>query len=249
MGVSAAELVTDRPDRTESSVVVPAGTVQLEAGWARTEDREAGAEAVLTEVPATLVRIGMHPRWELRIGWAGLVSEVVRTAGASRSEVDGTGDGELGAKIHLLPEAGWRPEMALLVATTLPIGDDKLSGDAFDPSLRLSCAHTLSDRVGLGYNLGIAWSTEGVAPERHRLSDLLYTVAVGFELSERWGAFTELFGEVAGSGATSPRHSVDGGVTYLLRPRVQLDLAAGLGLSEAAADWFVGAGLSIRGPR
>ena len=44
-------------------------------------------------------------------------------------------------------------------------------------------------------------------------------------------------------------HSFDAGLTYLLNPRLQLDLSAGVGLSGAAPDWFVGTGVAFRVPR
>jgi len=43
-----------------------------------------------------------------------------------------------------------------------------------------------------------------------------------------------------------PQHYFDGGLTYLISSDVQWDLRAGLGLNDAADDFFVGTGLSIR---
>lgn len=249
VGAHAQELVTDRPDQTESSVVVPAGTVQIESGWLHSEDGEASVDLEADELPGTLARIGLAERLELRLGWAGYVSQDTSGPGGAGGEVDGAADGELGAKVYLWEEKGSRPEAALLVGTSLPVGDDELTSDAFDPSFRLSLSHTLSERVGLGYNVGVAWATREVGGDRSRLSDYLYTVALGFALSERLGAFTELFGEVAGSSPDDARHSFDGGFTYLLGDRLQLDVAGGVGLSSAATDWFVGAGVSVRWPR
>ncbi len=42
--------------------------------------------------------------------------------------------------------------------------------------------------------------------------------------------------------------ALDGGVTYLLKPNVQLDLYVGAGISDAAPDWLAGAGVSFRLP-
>ena len=63
---------------------------------------------------------------------------------------------------------------------------------------------------------------------------------------ERWGAYVELFGEIPANATGRPRNSFDAGVTYLLHPKLQLDTAAGFGLSEDADDWFVGIGVSVR---
>ncbi len=244
----AAELVTDRPDQTESSLVVPRGSYQLELGWTVTRDEEAGVRVESHEVPGTLLRVGLSDRIELRIGWTGLVASEIRF-GSFKASDDGIGDGELGAKIHLAEERGGRPEIALLLSTSVPIGDDAYTTDRFDPALRLALAHTLSERVSLGYNLGLAFeSSLGEDGERDTLSNAFYTVALGLALSDRWGAFVELYGDLPASASGGPANSFDGGFTYLLRDNLQLDLAGGAGLSDAAGDWFVGLGLSVRFP-
>jgi len=40
---SEPELVTDRPDQMESSVVVPPRYVQIETGWSLSQDKEEGS--------------------------------------------------------------------------------------------------------------------------------------------------------------------------------------------------------------
>ncbi len=253
----AAELVTDRPDQTESSLVVPRGSYQLELGWTFIHDQEDGVRLEVHEVPGTLLRVGLSDKVELRIGWTGLIDAEASRAGGAPSNAlgrfeandDGAGDGELGAKIHLVEERGGRPEIALLVSTSVPIGDDGFTSDRFDPALRLALAHTLSERVSLGYNLGFAFeSGVGDDGDRDTLSYAFYTVALGLALSDRWGAFVELYGDVPASASGGPANAFDGGLTYLVRDGLQLDLAGGVGLSDAAEDWFVGLGLSVRWP-
>lgn len=243
------ELVTDRPDQTESSVVVPRGFYQLEVGWLFTRDDEAGERTEVQEIPSSLLRVGLSRSVELRIGWSGWSDAETRT-GSFEDSVDGIGDAELGVKIHLAEERGSRPETAVLLSSSVPVGDDPFTSDRFDPALRLAFAHTLSERVGLGYNLGVSWATElGGDGDRDTLSSAFYTVALGVALTERWSAFCELFGDVPASAPGGPANAFDAGLTYLIRDNVQLDLAAGVGLSEAADDSFVGLGLSIRWPR
>ena len=217
----AADLVTDRPDQTESSLVVPRGSYQLEVGWTFTRDDEDSVRFESHEVPGSLLRVGLSDKIELRIGWTGFVDSELRFGGFKASD-DGIGDGELGAKIHLAEERGGRPEIALLVSTSVPIGDDAYTTDRFDPALRLALAHTLSERVSLGYNFGLAFeSGVGDDGDRDTLSNAFYTVALGFALSDRWGAFVELYGDVPASASGGPANAFDGGFTYLLRDNVQ----------------------------
>ena len=92
----APELVTDRPDRTESATVVPRGLLQVETGYLFARDGGVDGHAA----PGTLLRIGFGGRTEIRLGHAGLLG------GEGRR---GAGDSELGAKVNLIPQAdGWR---------------------------------------------------------------------------------------------------------------------------------------------
>lgn len=246
------ELVTDRPDRTESAAVVAPGYVQVETGVLLTRDEGGGAEVEGVEGPGTLVRIGLGGRTELRLGWGGWVREEVDGAGprGGTITVDGAADAEVGAKVRLRNEAGRLPEAALLVGVSVPVGDEELTSDRYDPSILLSLAHTLSERLALGYNAGVAWSSApGETGATETSSHLVYSAALGLGLGERLGAFAELFGEEPIDAPGSSAVSLDGGFTYLLRPNLQLDLFAGAGLTDDAPDWFAGAGVSFRLPR
>jgi len=245
--VAGDEIVTDRPDQTESSVVVPPGYVQVEMGWTFTQDVE-DERIDRHELPGTLVRIGVYERLELRLGWSGYVDERVQ-AGGDSDRNEGVGDGEVGTKIYLWPERGLRPEAAVLGGISLPFGADNLTSERVDPNVRASLSHEISDRLSLGYNLGWEWETEEDEDgDRHTGSSFIYTVATGLALTERLGTFVEFFGTIPLSTEGSPAHSFNGGFTYLLADNVQLDTAAGVGLSDDAEDWFVGAGVSVRWP-
>ena len=226
-------MVTDRPDQTESATVVPRGLLQVETGYLFARDGDVDGYAV----PGTLFRIGLGGRLELRIGHAGIVG------GAGRH---GAGDSELGAKINLIGRAdGWRPELAILGGLSLPTGDHGFSSDAVDPLLLVAFAHDLLPRLSLGYNVGAAW--ESSADQSDRDAFLVYSLVFGVRLTDRLGAFLELFGDRQTTGTTS--ESVDGGLTFLLTDIVQVDVSVGSGLWGPTDDVFVGAGLSFRLPR
>lgn len=242
------ELITDRPDQTESPNVVPRGYAQLEVGFTKTREEDAGVRVDSVAGPGSLLRIGLTDRIELRLDWVGLVDEEVRGASFSADE-DGVGDGGIGAKFALRTGEPDGPEIALLATASLPTGDDTFSSDRVDPAMRLCVAHSLGDRVSLGYNIGAEWATEaGNDLELDTLSSGIYTVALGIGLNDKVATFVELFGSVPASAGGSPAHSLDGGITYLLRDNLQLDVAGGIGLSDAADDWFAGIGVSWRFP-
>lgn len=244
-----AELVTDRPDQTESAETVDPGHVQVEMGWLRVEDKQDGIRSETEEAPGTLVRVGLVPDLELRLGWSGWISQSVDIR-TRRVSADGAGDAELGLKWVLAREKPGRPQVALLAASSVPVGENGFSSERYDPSVRLLLAHTLSERASLGYNAGVEWASEP-APGGgfERTSTAIYTAALGLSLSEKLGLFVELFGELPGQAGARDAHSFDAGLTLLATERLQLDLAAGVGLNDAAPDSFLGLGFSWRYPR
>jgi hypothetical protein len=252
-GVAAQEspeLVTDRPDQTESAVVVPEDTFQIELGATFSREETAAVRLDALEVPGTLLRWGVSPRWELRLAWPGWIETESRFAGGASGRESGLGDPEIGTKISLLSAAaGGAFDLALLAHVSLPVGDELLGSPRADPSIRLNGAHDLAEGVGIGWNVGYETHSFEDARGEHTLGRFLYTVAAGFDLSPRLALFVELFGDLPGSDVDPAAHSFDAGITWLVTPRVQLDLSGGVGLDGPAPDWFVGTGVSLRVPR
>ncbi len=70
---------------------------------------------------------------------------------------------------------------------------------------------------------------------------------IGYSLTDNLGAYTEWFAFVPHSADTAlTQHFANGGLTYLISDDVQFDIRAGYGLNDAAPDYFLGTGLSIR---
>ena len=242
-------LVTDRPDQTESASIVPSGHIQVELGVAyafedlgnlgsisgRT-DVNPGEEIVLS-LPALLVRVGVSETFELRLG--GEFSDVKRDRSDYTEDFSGVGGLVLGGKAKVLDETGVIPQTALLVHLTLPYGNDKLSPERVTSDMRLSMAHTLSEDFGIGYNIGV---------ESDAVGQLfgLYTLAVGTSISDQFGTFVELYGNAPWEDDAA--HAFDAGFTWLLSDNIQLDISAGIGLTDAAVDNLLSTGVSVRFP-
>ncbi len=233
------EMVTDRPDQTESTATVPKGMVQVDTGLVSTDT---GVSTVL-EIPGTLVRIGVHEKLELRVGTAGWIRD-------DDLDIGGFGDSELGFKLRLCDEAGWMPDTAVLAGISAPTGNDDFTTDEWDPSIRFAAAHTINELISFGWNVAAEWSSSlNSSGETATLAVMPYSGAFGFGLSGRLGCFAELFGEVPVNAEDGPTHMADAGITYLVMNNFQLDLAAGAGLNDNADDWFVLGGITYRLPR
>jgi len=235
-------LVTDRPDFTESSVTVGRGVLQVEMGYTFTEDESAGVGTRSHSYPETLFRYGVLAEWlELRVGW-NYANETA--AGATDS---GSEDIYLGFKIALTPQCDWLPEMAILPQATVPTGADPFSADEFLPGLNWVYSWELTDSLSTAGSTQFNRAIDDVTGEAY--TEWAQSWAVAASLTEDLGTYAEWYAFFPHSADTAkPEHYLNGGFTYLLSNNVQWDIRAGVGLNEAADDYFVGTGLSVRFP-
>ena len=227
-----AELVTDRPDFTESGVVVPMGSFQVEGGltW------ESSAGSVRTASgPELLVRWGLMRRLELRFG---LPDYVGVWNGQTES---GLGDPSIGTKLQLgrIGE-GW--DLATVFTMSVPTGKAGFSSDGWDPCVIL----TTGGGIGGSWSLGSQLSGELVTNMGDREFIWGGTLVLGTSIGSQGttGTFFEVAATVPEEGTAAV--SVHHGYTHLVTRTLQLDLHGGFGLTESAPDLFIGAGMTIR---
>ena len=233
------ELITDRPDQTESAAIVPLGKLQIEAGVVIGIDEMDSTSASELSLPTFLFRIGLTETFELRIGGE-YNQQKIEVSDRTVFDTSGFGNVVLGAKAKIADESGIFPAMAVLTHFVLPFGDLAPERIAFG-DIRFSASHSLTNSLGLGYNFGLQTDDENPAVLRG-----LYTVALGAGLSEKLGSFVEFYGDAPWEDDAS--HSFDAGFTFLFSDDAQADLSAGFGLSEAAQDYFISTGISVRVP-
>jgi hypothetical protein len=230
----SSELETDRPDQTESTGTIARGQYQIETGVLWSENDISNVNITKTEILGTLVRMGLTERIELRVGFDGFISRKVEGSTGFGIRDEGFGDSALGAKIRLSDPQADRPQMALLIESSIPTGESDLTSDSFEPSVRLAVSQDLNNRVALGGNIGIADESEDTV--------FFYTMVAGYDVNSTNGAFLELFGN------SEDEHSIDTGWTHLVSPTTQWDLAVGIGITDEAPDWFAGMGITVRFP-
>lgn len=223
------DLVTDRPDFTESAVVVPLGHIQVESGltWKNGDD---GTDVI--SGPEILVRWTVVRRFELRFGLPDFV-DVADSGGPS-----GFGDGSVGAKVQFGPAAsGW--DLAAIATLSLPTGEDELTSDAVDPEFILVASRDLNKSL----SVGVQFTAAGPTNNDDRDFEWGGTLVFGKSINQRWGGFAELAAIVPESG-TAPILAHHG-YTYQPRSNLQIDVHGGIGLSSSAPDFFVGGGFSV----
>lgn len=234
---SKPEIVTDRPDQTEAPSLVPAGGLQVETGFIYEKDQNAGITTTNYTYNTTLIKYGVNEHFELRF-ISEYLGEHVRLSETQKSSVKGFSPLALGVKIKLAEENGFWPQAAIIGHINLKSGSEAFAPSYTAVDFRFTLAHTLSDRFSLSYNLGAEW--DGEAPG----ATLLYTLSLGYVLTDRAGLFVESYSFFPEEGKADNRF--DAGFTYKFTPVVQWDISSGFGLSESAPDYFVSTGLSFR---
>ena len=236
------DMSTDRPDATESPFTVDVGHVQLEMDVvSHARDREKGIETEETNFGVINLRFGVSPRTELGVFLTSLTRTKVAVDGAISQIRKGFGDVILRAKVNAWGNDGGGSAGGMILDLTLPTAADGLGSDRVQGSLFLPVNFDLPAGWTLGAMTGIDLRRdEGESGYRNAL---ISTATVGHDLTERIGVFFELTSE-AGDG----RHvaTFNMGLTFRIDPNLQFDAGANLGISAAAADSEIFAGLSRR---
>ena len=228
------EMVTDRPDFTESSEVVGRGIFQFESGLTY----EADGAARRQTMPAGLLRVGLSRRVELRLGGDGFLSQ---TDGAVRQS--GHSDSEIGVKVRLFDESAAGFDMAIIPMFSVPTGSAGFTSGGYDPTLKLTFARSLPAGFGLSGNVNVS----SVSDELGRFGQRALSLSAGHDLVAGWGGFLEVYGSSPIERGARSGVTIDGGVSHRIGGNLQFDVEAGRGVSADASDWFAGFGFAVRG--
>ena len=223
------EIITDRPDVTNSSVVIPAGSLQIENGGnlsARDGDR---------------VIDGTNTR--LRFGIANCLEFLVDTptyfANVGNPQNSGFSDAAPALKWQISPVPG-KVDLSAVFGVALPTGSAGIAGPGAQPYLQFPWS----------WELRSGWGLSGMFTEFFRPSDPTSkrvtetTFAIEKQVTERASLFVEYVGDYPASG--SPAQLLNSGGLYRLAPDQQLDFHVTLGVNHNAPSYIVGVGYSVR---
>lgn len=230
------EIVSDRPDFTESVPVVQPGLVQAEMGV--TLGSEGGTRQI--SGGEMLLRLGVTRHLELRFGVEGLLAERPPTSDWRH----GISDIELGAKVALWEEKRFLPALSLIPSLLLPTGQESFSSGGLEPTIKLDVGKELAGGFGATANINFS----SVKTDNGRMLQRNYSLSVAHDLPWHFSGYAEL---IRFSSWQPSRHGAwvfNGGVTHPWGPNVQVDIRAGRKLGALGPDWFAGVGLVIRQP-
>jgi Putative MetA-pathway of phenol degradation len=238
-------LITDRPDFTESPTTVGRGVLQLEAGYTFTYDETPQGHVSEHSFPETLLRAGMIADWfELRIGWNwGESAETV--FGAGDESLSGAEDLYVGIKLALTPQEYYLPETGLIVQMNVPSGSSAFTAGEVLPGVNYLYGWDVTDAFSIGGSSQANRALDDNGNDYY--VEFAQSVTTGYGLTDTIGSYAEWY-MFAPCGAETARNQqyFNGGFTYLIKDNFQWDIRAGVGLNEAADDFFTGTGFAVR---
>jgi hypothetical protein len=242
------DMSTDRPDTTESPYTVDAGHFQVELSFVDYTLDKRNGEGETTHalsVAPVLFKAGLLNNVDVQFGLEPYTLVRVKDRAADDSDsFSGFGDTLIRLKVNLLGNDSGDVAFALMPYVKLPTASDELGNDDVEYGLIAPLALALPGEFSLSL-MGELDIVRDPDDERYTL-DLVHTVSIGHALIGELNGYIEYAGFANLNGADDYRGYLDAGVTYALNQDVQLDAGVRLGLTRAADDLGVFAGVSFR---
>ena len=231
-------IITDRPDQTESSSVINCGVIQVESGILISEDNNLNH----LYAPSTLFRIGILKNLELRL----LSQYEYQTDSDFLSK--GFNDIELGVKIQLLNNDSKAIEIAFLSHLIVPSGSINMSDHQFGIINKLCISHRSKNKLSFAYNLGYDFFHNSDTWD-NSTNQFTYSFVSAFEVNNKVNIYIEPYGEIIVKKTTINQDqavisNINTGLTYLVNKNLQLDYSFGTGLDNQSN--FMTIGCSIK---
>jgi len=226
---SASEIATDRPDVTNSSLVIPTGSLQMENGINTTRR---GLDKTFDGTNSRL-RLGIANCLEILV-------DIPSYVGRLKGDAD-SGFGNVAPAIKWqfasLPEP-WN--LSVTAGAGLPTGSPKIAGPGLQPYLQFPWS----------YEIGGGWGTSGMVttfffpadPANKQTTEATFVLEK--KVSERASLFVEYVGDYASHGGSVQLFNTGGG--YLLTRTQTIDFHVAFGLNRNSPNYIVGLGYSFR---
>jgi hypothetical protein len=240
---ASKEIETDRPDMTESGVVVPLGVFQFEDGFVlenqKTTLNDINNSTHNYTFSSLLTRIGILNNFELRIGGDYLYQATMTNN--IQSNNSGFTNLLVGAKYQLMKEEINGQDFGLIMQFYLPSGNKSFGSKNIEPEILIAAGKSLTDIISISVNIGSHWNSQENQPA------YLYSSSIGFSINESLDSFIELYGEA--SKRIQLKNNFDFGFAFRPINYFQIDVSAGNESFSDFNNWFVGAGISFKIPR
>jgi hypothetical protein len=224
---------TSRLGIVKPTGTVARGVVQLEAGYSQGHQ----GDRTRRTFGETLLRVGMGPRTEARIG----LSSYQRTE-TPAATVEGRGDASLVLKHRLRDAAGVLPAVAVTAGSTVPTGGSRMGAGAFQPEAGLFTEWALP----AGFKaLAMASHRSAVAAD-DRFGQTTLAAAARTALWTSAAAQLD-YARVSSTRVGAPDvHQLRAGAALRVTPSLQLDAWAARATAAGAHEHLFGLGFARR---
>jgi hypothetical protein len=222
------ELTVDRPGIAESPFTVAPGMYQFEVGF----DHYKRYNGRVSYLPVALFRTGISNGAELRITSKQLVDRLDGKSFVGVSPLS------VGVKVHIIHQNEWIPETDILTNLVIPLGSSAVQPKNIGHEVLLLFQNDFYPNAAINYNIGYIW--DGNKQEEIITGSFCFN----YLPTSKVGLFAEYYTYIFD---TWPgEQGVDAGITYLLRPKLQVDLSAGFSRLQKESNFFISSGFSIR---
>ena len=224
-------VMADRPGMSTGTDVLPFLKVQWETGF---EGGCGDVHSVL--LPTTMFRFGVTKFAEIRLEYDGALFQ---TENPHKWGYD-VCPLVLGTKVKIFDGYKWVPKISLMANLAIPLTRAQLHETHVAPSLHLLFQNDVTDWFSVGYDVGAEWNGVNATPAT------FLGVCLGFNVTDDLGLFVESYNYFTKYAMrnTEAECDLDFGLSYVVHPKVQLDLYAGFNCQNPRTMSFVGLGVA-----
>jgi len=238
---------TDRPPKANVPYTVDAGHFQYESDIANFADQWTGAAPGWTLlVPNPTLKAGLTSNVDLEVNMAPIVG--VRTPNAATgaySTMWGVGDLYVRGKVNIWGNDGGSSAGALIPYIKAPTAPPGIGNGATEGGVIAPFAFNLPNNFTLLFNTEIDALKDNVDDGRH--ANFVNLVTLGHPVMKDVTLYLELWTDYNNDPTQrTTQASFDTAIAWLVRPNLQLDFGADIGLTSATPNIQVFAGVSQR---
>jgi hypothetical protein len=237
------EMVTDRPDFTESAATVRPLWYQLETGFAVTWETNREGRGRSVTFPYPLMRMGLTKRLEFRYSTDGYArNRFFNNQGQSLNQ--GHSDLEVGLKYVAWYERKLLPQLAVIGQLSEPLGATALTSGTLDPKMKLCWSKDFDGGWGLSGNFNYLYLTQ----DRQRFLERDSTVSLGHDLVAGFKGYVEFYRLTNLSLEKDALSIAQLGWARPLKGNFQFDMSVAKTVARSTPQWSIMGGFSYRAP-
>lgn len=239
------DMSTDRPDKTESPYTVDAGHIQIETDLvAYTRDRANGFTVETVDVLPFNFKVGLTNDSDLQLVYGSYTYARVKGPAGFKDSESGSGDLVVRYKRNFWGNDGGRTAFGVMPFIKIPTSSFDGANDDVEGGVIVPLAIDLGNGMGLGLMTEVDLLRSDI--DGGYQPTFINSITMGFDLTDKLGLYTELFVERSAETDANTIVTVDVGLTYAVTDNLQLDTGVNVGVTDAADDVNVFAGLSRR---